>query len=87
MDSLGNTERPKDVWDKIQSLAPLVASILVPLAVAFVGSSYASAMKNSENQIKYVELAVSILRSEPTQAQGRRVAARPPFLGPRLLSR
>ena len=56
----------KDIWDKIQVVAALTASLLVPLAVAFVGSMYANAMKDAENRIKYVELAASILRTDPT---------------------
>lgn len=55
----------KDPWDKLQVIAIVLASLFVPLAVAFVGHTYTSAMKESENRLKYVELAVSILRAEP----------------------
>lgn len=57
----------KDPWDKMQALAALFASLLVPLAVAFVGNSYATAMKDAENKLKYVELAISILRADPSK--------------------
>lgn len=57
----------KDIWDKLGAIAGLTTSILVPLAVAFVGSTYSSAMKDSENRLKYVELAISLLRAEPTE--------------------
>jgi hypothetical protein len=55
----------KDLWDKLPAVAAVIASILVPLTVAFVGNAHSSAMKASENRVKYVELAVSILRVEP----------------------
>jgi hypothetical protein len=51
----------------MQSAAALIASIFVPVAVAFVGNGYANAMKDSENKLKYVELAIGILRAEPTR--------------------
>ena len=45
----------------------LAASVLVPLAVLVVGNGYSKSIKDSENRIKYVELAVSILRAEPRE--------------------
>lgn len=60
-----NEAKPKDGWDKLTAVAPLLASLLVPLAVAFVGNVYSKSMKDTENSLKYVELAVSILRTEP----------------------
>ena len=61
------TSAPKDVWDKMQASAVLIASVFVPLAVAFVGSSYANAMKEAENKLRYVELAIGVLRAEPSR--------------------
>jgi hypothetical protein len=60
-------EAPKDVWDKMQAVAGLAASVLIPLAVAWVGNGYNKAIKDSENSVKYVELAITILRAEPTE--------------------
>ncbi len=57
----------KDTWDKMQALSALFASLLVPLAVAFVGNTYATAMKDAENKLRYVELAISILRADPSK--------------------
>jgi len=59
--------QPKDKWDKMQAAAALIASVFVPLAVAFVGSSYSNAMKEAENKLRYVELAIGILRAEPNR--------------------
>ena len=64
-----NVTRPattKDIWEILHSLAPMVASIAVPLVIAWVGSSYNASIKDSENRIRYVELAVAQLRSPPT---------------------
>jgi len=57
--------KSKDGWDKLPAVAALLASVLVPLAVVIVGNVYSMSMKDTENRLKYVELAVSILRAEP----------------------
>lgn len=56
----------KDIWEILHSLAPMVASIAVPLVIAWVGATYNSSIKESENRIRYVELAIAQLRSSPT---------------------
>ncbi len=60
----------KDWWDKLQAVSALIASIFIPLTVLVVGNSYSRSMKDSENRIKYVELAVSILKAEPSEKTG-----------------
>ncbi len=52
--------------DVLRSLAPIVASVAVPLAIAWVGGTYNASIKDSENRIRYVELAIEQLRSPPT---------------------
>lgn len=59
-------EQKKDGWDKVGVLSGLIASILIPLVVAIVGNSYSTAIKESENRIKYIELAISILKDKPS---------------------
>lgn len=56
----------KDSWDKIQVIGVSLLSVLIPLAVAFVGNEYAAAIKGSENKVKYTEIAVKILNGTPT---------------------
>ena len=56
----------KDIWDKISTLSVLLASVLVPLVVAVVGNAYTSVLKESENRLKYTELAIGILREKPS---------------------
>jgi hypothetical protein len=57
----------KDIWDKIPALSALLASVLVPIVLAVIGNAYTNALKQSENKVKYTELAISILRDKPTQ--------------------
>lgn len=57
----------KDIWDKMQASAALIASIFVPLAVAIVGNSYSHATKEAENRLRYVEISIGILQSEPNR--------------------
>lgn len=56
----------KDIWDKVSTISVLLASVLVPLVVALVGNAYTSALKQSENRLKYTELAIGILREKPS---------------------
>lgn len=56
----------KDIWQILRDVAPIVASIAVPLAIAWVGGEYNARIKETENRIRYVELAISQLRSPPT---------------------
>ena len=56
----------KDVWDKIQVVSSLVVSLGIPIAVVLIGSQYTANQAEQTNRIKYVELAVGILRSQPT---------------------
>ena len=60
-------EKKKDIWDKTSALAPLLASVLVPIVIAIVGQSYTSAIKEAENRVKYTELAISILKDKPVK--------------------
>jgi hypothetical protein len=57
--------REKDLWDKLAVCAAVFASILVPVVLAVVGQAYTSAMKESENRVKYTELAISVLKNKP----------------------
>ena len=54
-----------DGWDKAKAVSTILASVVIPVAVAFVGNSYSNALKEREFQIRYVELALQILAKEP----------------------
>jgi hypothetical protein len=61
-----DAQKRKDIWDKITALSALIASVFVPIVLAVVGQAYTTAMKQSENRVKYTELAISILKDKPT---------------------
>jgi hypothetical protein len=44
----------------------MISSIALPLVIAVVGGCYNVNMKNSENRVRYVELAIAQLRAPPT---------------------
>lgn len=44
----------------------IFATILIPLAIAIVGYWVSSAIKESENRVKYIELAIGILEKPPS---------------------
>lgn len=54
-------------WEKLKPISALIASVFVPLAVVMIGSWYSSALKESEIQVRYVELAVGILKESPSE--------------------
>ena len=47
--------------------AALISSVLIPVVAGVVAGIYATRVKDSENDMKYIELAVSIIREEPKQ--------------------
>lgn len=59
-----DSKESKPWWE---SASAAVGAILVPVAVAFVGSIYTSAVKNREVEGQFVEMAVSILQQQPTE--------------------
>lgn len=69
---MANPENPststpaKDLWDILRSLAPFISSVLVPLVIAWVGNNYNASIKESENRVRYVELAIAQLVTTPT---------------------
>ena len=56
----------KDKWDKLKISSAFVAAVLVPIVIAFAGNEYSSAIKESENRLRYTELAIEILTEKPT---------------------
>jgi LAS superfamily LD-carboxypeptidase LdcB len=54
---------------KVRDFAIAVSSVVSAIAIPVVGYWVSSALKNKEIEGKFVELAVSILKAEPTDAQ------------------
>jgi|TARA_B110000908_G_C10006510_1_gene336555 SMC interacting uncharacterized protein involved in chromosome segregation len=56
-----------ETWNKLKALSTIIASIFVPIAIVIIGNSYSTALKESEIQVRYVELAVEILKEDPSK--------------------
>lgn len=52
-------------WEKLKISSVAVATVVIPVAIAFVGQEYSAALKERELQGKFVELAVEVLRAKP----------------------
>jgi len=62
-----------DGLEKVKAFSSVVAAIVIPVVLAFVGQGYSTAIKERELQGRFVELAVEILRGDPKeQAEGLR---------------
>lgn len=51
---------------RAQMYVTMLSSVALPLVIAVVGGCYNVNMKNSENSVRYVELAIAQLRAPPT---------------------
>jgi hypothetical protein len=58
-----------DGWQKLEVLSKVVAAVMIPLAVAYLGNQVATANKQRESETKFVELATTILANEPGSNQ------------------
>ncbi len=54
-----------DGWQKLEVASKVVAAVMIPLAVAYLGNQVATANKQRESETKFVELATTILTKEP----------------------
>ena len=63
---MNRQDNKKDIWDKLGSIAGLIASVLVPIVVVVVGNEYSTTIKYSENSVKFTELAIKVLDNKPT---------------------
>ncbi len=55
------------MFEKLNKYSGLIATIIIPIVLAFVANQYNSAIKEREVQGKFVELAVDILKQKPTK--------------------
>lgn len=56
----------QSAWELRKDKALFFAGITTPLVVAVIGAWYNIAIKESENQVRYVELAISQLSEKPS---------------------
>jgi len=59
------TAAEKSIWEVRKDIALTFAAIATPLVVTGIGAWYNIAIKESENRVRYVELAISILSGKP----------------------
>jgi len=57
--------KPKDNWDKLLAITTIVSSVAVPIVIAIAANTYTMTLKDSENSIRYIEIALGVLRAEP----------------------
>lgn len=58
-----------NVWEVAKSASTVLSAVALPIVLAFVGNSVTSAVKEREIQGKFVELAVQILREQPSKQE------------------
>ena len=54
-------------WRKLGILGKLFASVLIPVAIAFVGAAAKSSIEAKNIGLHYIELAVGVLKEKPNQ--------------------
>ncbi len=54
-------------WEKLKIAAGAASAVIIPVVLLIVGNNYSTAIKERELQGQFVQLAVAILREEPTQ--------------------
>ena len=70
MNEINEVKKSRNWIDIIEVFAKVVASIAIPLVIAISGTSINSTIKEKEIGLKYVEVAVGILKSKPTPETG-----------------
>lgn len=59
------SDEPPSIWKKAQTVSTIIASVLIPIVIAFIGHIVNQSIKNNELSLSYIELAVGILKDEP----------------------
>jgi hypothetical protein len=65
MSNDNNCASQKDCWDKFKIIINVFALIAVPVLIGLYGHFINSTLKKKEIEVKYIEIAVSILREKP----------------------
>jgi hypothetical protein len=53
------------VWEKARAVSTIVATVVIPIAIALSSNWYGQQQKDKELQLKYVELSIQILSAPP----------------------
>ena len=57
-----------DRWEQAKTISTIVATVVIPLTIAFSSNWFAQVQKDKELQLKYISLAIQILSSPPSQS-------------------
>ncbi|MCX7156776.1 MAG: hypothetical protein NTW45_10095 [Rhodocyclales bacterium] len=60
-------EQRNNIWPKVSAVGSVLSGTLIPLVIAYAANHVATTMKESENEIKFIEIATSIIREEPKE--------------------
>ena len=55
----------KDIWEKAKILSMVISFILIPIVVVLIGNWYTTTLRIRELDVRYVEIAIKILMTEP----------------------
>lgn len=53
-------------WEKAKTISAIVATAVIPIAIAWSGNWYGQLQKDKELQLKYIELSIQILSAPPS---------------------
>ncbi|EJG1207137.1 hypothetical protein CVA86_RS21745 [Vibrio parahaemolyticus] len=53
--------------EKAKILINAIATVVIPLVIAFIGHQYTVALKDKDVQLRFVELSIGVLSEEPTK--------------------
>uniref|UniRef100_UPI001E3ED010 hypothetical protein n=1 Tax=Vibrio parahaemolyticus TaxID=670 RepID=UPI001E3ED010 len=56
-----------DYMEKFKVLINAIATLVIPLVIAFVGHQYTVALKDKDAQLRFVELSIGVLSEDPTK--------------------
>ena len=62
-------KRTKNLDERLRTIATVLGAVLVPVVVAIVGQSYTAAIQSQQTRARFVELAIEILREDPTNGE------------------
>ena len=62
-EDMKNRKKQKNYWDK----ARIIGTFLIPIIIAIFGYFINHTIKENEIRLKYIEIALNILREEPNQ--------------------
>jgi hypothetical protein len=57
-----------NVWEKARAVSTIVATVVIPLAIALSSNWYGQQQKDKEVQLEYIELAIQILSAPLTDS-------------------